>query len=120
MSRVPPAFAIAGVFFAQAVVVLVVVQWASPGLVFLVGPVAGIVGAGTCVFARRAPLARPASEEPWRLDAWGTLLAGLALPALGWSVGPEAAAMGWLLCALLIGLGLMASAGAAPREKTRN
>jgi hypothetical protein len=111
MPRVPPALAIAGVFFAQALVVLIVVQWASPGLVFLVGPVAGIVGAGTCVAARRAPLAKPASEEPWRLDAWGALLAGLALPALGWSVGPEAAAMGWLLGALLIGLGMMAAAG---------
>jgi hypothetical protein len=48
------------------------------------------------------------------------LLAGLALPALGWSVGPEAAAMGWLLGALFIGLGMMAGAGAAERGKTRN
>jgi hypothetical protein len=111
MPRVPPAFAIAGVFFAQAVVVIVVVQWASPELVFMVGPVAGIVGAGTCLAARRAALAKPASEEPWRLDAWGALLAGFALPLLGWSVGSEALAMGWLLAALLIGLGMMAGAG---------
>jgi len=111
MPRVPPAFAIAGVFFAQAVVVLVVVQWASSGLVFLMGPLAGIVGAGTCLAARRVPLAKPASEEPWRLDAWGALLAGLMLPLLGWSVGSEAAAMGWLLAALLIALGTMAVAG---------
>src|SRR5688572_2133619 len=62
MPRVPPAFAIAGVFFAQATIVLIVVQWASPGLVFFVAPVAGVVGAGTCLAARRAALARPASE----------------------------------------------------------
>jgi hypothetical protein len=111
MPRVPPAFAIAGVFFAQAVVIVIVVQWASAGLVFLIAPIAGAVGAGTCLAARRAALARPASEEPWRLDAWGALLAGFALPMLGWSVGSEAAAMGWLLAALLIGLGMMAGAG---------
>ena len=111
MPRVPPAFAIAGVFFAQATIVLIVVQWASPGLVFFVAPVAGVVGAGTCLAARRAALARPASEEPWRLDAWGALLAGLTLPLLGWSVGSEAATLGWLLAALLVGLGMMAVAG---------
>ena len=113
MPRTSPALVVAGVLFAQAIIVLVLVTWAPPTIVFIVGPIAGIVGAGACLVARRSQLARPASEEPWQLDAWGSLLAGLALPALGWSVGPEAAAMGWLLAALLVGLGTMAIAGRA-------
>jgi hypothetical protein len=111
MPRAPQAFVVAGVFFAQALLLLALVQWASPGIVFAVGPIAGLIGAGACLAAERARLARPASEEPWRLDAWGSLLAGLALPVLGWSVGPEAAAVGWLLAALHLGLGTMAIAG---------
>jgi hypothetical protein len=111
MPRVPTAFIVAGVFFAQAGVLLILVHFASPGVVFLVGPIAGLVGAGACLAARRAEFAKPASEEPWRLDAWGSLLAGIALPVLGWSVGPEAASLAWLLAALLVGLGTMALAG---------
>jgi hypothetical protein len=111
MPRVSPAFVVAGVLFAQALVFLVLVQWAPPALVFLCGPLAGLVGAGACLVARRAHLAKPASEEPWALDAWGALLAGLTLPVLGWSVGPEATAAGFLLVAMLVGLGTMALAG---------
>lgn len=111
MPRTSPALVVAGVLFAQAIIVLALVTWAAPQVVFVVGPIAGIVGAGACLFARRAALAKPAADEPWTLDAWGSLLAGLALPALGWSVGPEAATVGWLLAALLVGLGAMAITG---------
>jgi hypothetical protein len=111
MLRVSPAIVVAGVLFAQAFILLVVVHFAPPGMVFFAGPVAGLVGAGACLAARRAHFAKPASEEPWGLDAWGSLLAGLALPLLGWSVGPEAAGIGFLLVALLVGLGTMAVAG---------
>src|SRR5262245_4726007 len=111
MPRVPPAFVVAGVFFAQAVVLLGLVQWAPPLLVFIAGPVAGAVGAGACLAAKRSHFAKPASEEPWALDAWGSLLAGFALPALGLSVGPQASGTGFLLVALLVGLGTMALAG---------
>jgi len=113
MPRVPTAFIVAGVFFAQALILLTLVHFASPGVVFAVGPIAGLVGAGACLAAGRARFVKPAAEEPWRLDAWGSFLAGLALPALGFSVGPEAAALGWLLVALLVGLGTMALAGRA-------
>jgi hypothetical protein len=108
MPRPSPAVVVAGVLFAQAIVVLALVTWASPLVVFVVGPIAGFVGAGACLFARRVLVTKPAVDEPWQLNAWGSLLAGLALPALGWSVGPEAAAMGWLLAALHVGLGAMA------------
>lgn len=110
MPRMSPAIVVAGVFFAQAFVLLVVVHFA-PGMVFVAGPVAGLVGAGACLAARRAHFAKPASEEPWGLDAWGSLLAGFALPVLGWSAGTEAAGIGFLLVALLVGLGTMAVAG---------
>lgn len=107
----PPAFVVAGVFFAQAVVLLALVLWASPLVVFFAAPIAGAVGAGACLAARRSHFAKPASEEPWALDAWGSLLGGLALPALGLSVGPLASGTGFLLVALLVGLGTMALAG---------
>jgi hypothetical protein len=112
MPRVPTALVVAGIFFAQAVVLALVVQWA-PRAVFLIGPIAGFIGAGACLAAGRVRLAKPASEEPWGLNAWGSALGGLALPVLGWSVGPEAATMGWLLAALHVGLGAMALAGRA-------
>jgi len=111
MPRVSPALVVAGVLFGQAFVLLVLVQFASPVIVFVAGPVSGVIGAGACIAAKRAHFAKPASEEPWGLDAWGSLLAGFALPVLGWSVGPEAAAVGFLLVALLVGLGTMALAG---------
>jgi hypothetical protein len=113
MPRVPTAFVVAGVFFAQAFILLAIVHFAAPLAVFVVGPIAGLVGAGACLAARRANFVKPAAEEPWRLDAWGSLLAGLALPALGFCVGPEAAALGWLLAALHVGLGAMALSGRA-------
>ncbi len=111
MPRVSPALVVAGVLFAQAVVLLALVEWAPPALVFLAGPLAGMVGASACLAAKRSHFAKPASEEPWALDAWGSLLAGLMLPLLGWSVGPEAASTGFLLVALHAGLGTMALAG---------
>ena len=111
MPRVSPALVVAGVLFGQASVLVVLVQFASPGLVFLAGPLSGMIGAGACLAAKRAHFTKPASEEPWGLDAWGSLLAGFALPVLGWSVGPEAATLGFLLVALLVGLGTMALAG---------
>src|SRR6187455_3090639 len=113
MIRMPSAVVVAGVFFTQAFVLLAVVHFTAPVVVFVLGPVAGFVGAGACLVARRAEFVKPASEEPWALNAWGSLLAGFSLPFLGWSVGPEAAAMAWLLAALHVGLGTMAIAGRA-------
>lgn len=113
MARVPSAVVVAGVFFFQAFVLLALVHFTAPVVVFALGPIAGAVGAGACFAARRAEFVKPASEEPWVLNAWGSLIAGLSLPFLGWSVGPEAAAMAWLLAALHVGLGTMAIAGRA-------
>ena len=111
MPRAPSAVVVAGVFFGQAITLLALLHFASAGVVFAVGPVAGLVGALACGAARQARFVAPASEEPWLLNAWGSLLAGFALPALGFSVGPEAAALGWLLAALHVGLGTTAIAG---------
>ncbi|HEX6276312.1 MAG TPA: hypothetical protein VFZ53_24900 [Polyangiaceae bacterium] len=113
MSRAPSAVVVAGVFFGQAILVLGLLHFASATVVLAFGPIAGIVGAGTCLAARHARFVRPASEEPWALNAWGSVLAGFALPALGFSVGPEAAALAWLLAALHLGLGTMAIASRA-------
>ena len=113
MPRAPSAVVVAGVFFGQAVTCLPWCTLRRQGS-FSVGPVAGLVGALACGAARRARFVAPASEEPWLLNAWGSLLAGFALPALGFSVGPEAAALGWLLAALHVGLGTMAIAGRPP------
>ncbi|HEX6764074.1 MAG TPA: hypothetical protein VF103_01325 [Polyangiaceae bacterium] len=111
MSRVPPAFVVAGVFFAQAILLVALVRFAPTLAVLVVAPIAGAVGAGACLAVRGMPLAKPASEEPWRLDAWGSLVAGFALPALAWSVGAEAVGIGWLVAALFVGLGTMTLAG---------
>jgi hypothetical protein len=113
MSRVPSAAAVAGVFFAQALILLVLVHFAPPLLVFALGPLAGAVGAVACFIAGRVKFVKPASEEPWLLNAWSSLVAGCAVLALGFSVGAEAAATAWLLAALHVALGTMAIAGRA-------
>lgn len=113
MPRITPALAVAGVFFAQALLLVSLVRWAAPTLVFVAGPLAGMVGAAACLYLARLRLGKPASDEPWTLDAWGSLLGGFALAALGWSVGPEAASMGFLLAALFVALGAMATSSRA-------
>jgi hypothetical protein len=113
MSRAPSAVVVAGVFFGQAILLVALLHFTSAMVVFVSGPIAGLVGAGACIAARHTRFVRPASEEPWALNAWGSALAGFALPALGASVGPEAAALAWLLAALHVGLGTMAIAGRA-------
>lgn len=110
MSRAPSAVVVAGVFFGQAILLLAFIHFATPLSLFVMGPLAGTVGAGVCVAARRARFVKPASEEPWLLNAWGSLVAGATLPALGFSVGTEAAAAAWLLAALHVGLGTIAIA----------
>jgi hypothetical protein len=77
-----------------------------PGLV-AAGP-AGLVGVVACeLTARRRPYT-PGSE-PWRFDGYCVLLLTLAVLGLAAVVGPGFSALGWILAALLIALGLAAS-----------
>jgi hypothetical protein len=73
---------------------------------FASGP-AGLAGVVACeLTARRRPYTPGA--EPWRFDGYCVLLLTLAVPSLAAVVGTEFSALGWLLAALLVGLGVAA------------
>jgi hypothetical protein len=57
--------------------------------------------------ARRRPY-KPGAE-PWRFDGYCVLLLTLAVLGLAAVVGPAFSALGWILAALLIALGVAAS-----------
>lgn len=81
----------------------------APPMVGLVaaGP-AGLAGVVGCeLTARRRPYT-PGSE-PWRFDGYCVLLLTLAVLALWAIVGDGFSALGWILAALLIVLGVAAS-----------
>jgi hypothetical protein len=68
------------------------------------GP-AGLAGAIACeLTARRRPYTPGA--EPWRFDGYCVVLLTLAVLALAALVGPDFSALGWVLAALLITLGI--------------
>jgi hypothetical protein len=79
-------------------------------------PLAGLVAAGPAglagvvaseVTARRRPYT-PGSE-PWRFDGYCVLLLTFAVLGLGAVVGPDFSALGWVLAALLVALGIAAA-----------
>jgi len=77
-----------------------------PGL-FAAGP-AGLVGVVACeLTARRRPYT-PGSE-PWRFDGYCVLLLTLAVLGLAAIVGAGFSALGWVLAALLLTLGIAVS-----------
>jgi hypothetical protein len=81
----------------------------APGLAGLIaaGP-AGLAGVVACeLTARRRPYT-PGSE-PWRFDGYCVLLLTLAVLALAAVIGPTFSALGWMLVALLIALGISAA-----------
>jgi hypothetical protein len=74
---------------------------------FASGPL-GLAGVVACeLTARRRPYAP--GGEPWRFDGYCLLLLTLAVVSLAAIVGPEFSALGWVLAALLIGLGIAAT-----------
>ena len=96
----------AWLFFGAAVglgLCLLVAPWGS-GL-FATIP-AGILGVVACELHARG---KNDGSEPWRYDGFCVLLATLAILALGITVGPEAALLGWMLALLLASLGLAAA-----------
>jgi hypothetical protein len=79
----------------------------SQAALLAAGP-AGLVGVVACeLTARRRPYT-PGSE-PWRFVGYCVLLLTLAVLSLAAIVGPGFSALGWILAALLIALGVAAS-----------
>jgi hypothetical protein len=82
--------------------------FAPPGPALLVSGPAGLAGVVACeLTARRRPY-KPGAE-PWRFDGYCVLLLTLAVLGLAAVVGPAFSALGWILAALLIALGVAAS-----------
>jgi hypothetical protein len=113
--RAPPVARLslgAGLLFGAGLALTVALLFAPPfpGLV-AAGP-AGLAGVVACeLTARRRPYT-PGSE-PWRFDGYCVLLLTLAVLGLAAVVGWAFAALGWMLVAVLLALGI---ASALPEQ----
>lgn len=88
----------------------------APSVSFAATPLAALVGAVACRVAATEP-SKSSPREPWGFDAYGLLVTGTAVSALGWVVGPEIEPAAWLFVALLFVLAIHAASGlgAQPR-----
>ncbi len=78
---------------------------------------AGALAVIACELLARSEHRQTIPQEPWRLDGWAVLVGTLAVLGLAASIGPEAVAAGWLLVALIGGLGFASLPNLAPRPR---
>ena len=106
--------------------ILLFVAGFSLGLALALGSptvgVAAVVPAGAlaivaCELLARGQRGPEIPQEPWRLDGWSVLVGTLAVLGLTASIGPEAVGAGWLLVALIGGLGFASLPNLAPRPR---
>ena len=109
MQRLPTILFFADVFFLALALTL-----GSPPVALGATLPGAVVAVVACeLLARRQSTGAP-NPEPWRLDAWSVTVAALAVLGLGASLGPEAVGAGWLLVALVAGLGFASLPNLAP------
>lgn len=98
----------AGLFLGAGLGLTLALLFVPPGpALFASGP-AGLVGVAACELAARRRPYTPGSE-PWRFDGYCVLLLTLAVLALAAIIGPYFTALGWVLAALLLALGVAVS-----------
>jgi len=90
----------------------------APAISLLASPLAALVAAGACRVAAGEP-SKSTPREPWGFDAYGLLMVGAAIPALGWVVGPEIEPVVWLFVALLLVLAIHAASGLTERSSAK-
>jgi hypothetical protein len=114
--RAPPRAAVAaGLFIGAAVLLGASVILFSPGVSLPASPCAAFVAAFACRIAASDPV-KSLPREPWGFDAYGLLVVGFSIFALGWAVGPEIEPIVWLLVVLLFVLGIHAFNGLADKS----
>lgn len=86
----------------------------APSVSLPASPLAALVGAVACRVAASEP-SKSHPREPWGFDAYGLLVVGAAIAALGWVVGPEIEPVVWLFVALLFVLAIHAASGLGER-----
>lgn len=89
----------------------------EPSVSFSATPLAALVGVVACRFAAAEP-PKTSPREPWGFDAYGLLVVGGAIPALGWVVGPEMEVSVWLFVALLFVLAIHAASGLSEQRRS--
>jgi hypothetical protein len=109
----------AGLFIGGAVVLGASVILFSPRVSLPASPCVAFVAAFACRIAASDPV-KHLPREPWGFDAYGLLVVGFSIFALGWVVGPEIEPVVWLLVALLFVLGIHAFNGVADRTASES
>jgi hypothetical protein len=113
--RAPSRAAIAaGLFVGGALLLGASVILFSPRVSLTASACMAFVAAFACRIAASDPV-KSLPREPWGFDAYGLLVVGFSIFALGWVVGPEIEPVVWLLVALLFVLGIHAFNGVADR-----
>lgn len=98
----------AGLFLGAGLGLSLALLFAPPLPALVAAGPAGLAGVVACeLTARRRPYT-PGSE-PWRFDGYCVLLLTLAVLSLAAVVGAGFSALGWVLAALLVALGVAVS-----------